>query len=76
MKELVKMIVSNLVTKPEEVEINQTETDTDIIFEIKVSSDDIGRVIGKKGRIINAIRIVVKSAGLNSGKNVMVEIMN
>ncbi len=76
MKELIEMIVSNLIANPSELKITQNETDTDIIFEISVAADDIGRVIGKKGRIINAVRTVVKASSINSEKNVMIEIIS
>ncbi len=74
MKELVEIIVTNLITKPEELEIKQIENESEIIFEIKVSDEDVGRVIGKKGRIISAVRTVVKAASIGVDKNVMVEI--
>ncbi len=76
MKELIEIIVSNLITKPEELVITETENESEIIFEIKVADDDIGRVIGKKGRIISAVRTVVKAASINTDKNVMVEIIS
>ncbi len=75
MKELVEYIVKALVDKPEEVSISQTEGESVTILEIKVSSEDAGKVIGKEGRIANAIRTIVKAAGAKNKKRVTVEIM-
>lgn len=75
MKELVEYLVKALVDKPEEVVINQTEGEAVTILEIKVASDDAGKVIGKDGRIANAIRTIVKAAGAKNKKRVTVEIM-
>jgi predicted RNA-binding protein YlqC (UPF0109 family) len=75
MKELVEYLVRALVDKPEEVKISQTEEDMATILEIRVASDDAGKVIGKDGRIANAIRTIVKAAGAKNTKRVTVEIM-
>jgi len=75
MKELVEYLVKALVDKPEEVNISQTEGESVTILEIKVASDDAGKVIGKEGRIANAIRTIVKAAGAKNKKRVTVEIM-
>jgi len=76
MKNLVEYIVKELVDKPEEVKINETQGESIIILEISVANDDIGKVIGKEGRIANAIRTVVKAAAAKQGKKVTVEIMS
>ena len=76
MKELVEYIVKELVDKPEEVKINETQGESIAILEISVAPDDIGKVIGKEGRIANAIRTVVKAAAAKQGKKVTVEIMS
>jgi predicted RNA-binding protein YlqC (UPF0109 family) len=75
MKELVEYLVKGLVDKPEEVKISQTEGESATILEIRVAPDDAGKVIGKEGRIANAIRTIVKAAGAKSKKRVTVEIM-
>ena len=75
MKDLVEYIVKALVDKPDEVEIKQTEAESLTILEIKVGAEDVGKVIGKEGRIANAIRTIVKSAGAKDRKRVTVEIM-
>lgn len=75
MKELVEYLVKALVDKPEEAKISQTEGESVTILEIRVAPDDAGKVIGKEGRIANAIRTIVKAAGAKSKKRVTVEIM-
>jgi uncharacterized protein len=75
MKQLVEMIIKSLVDSPEEVQIGETAGESVVILEIKVAPDDIGKVIGKEGRIANAIRTVVKAAAARSEKKVTVEIL-
>ena len=75
MKELVEMMARNLVDSPEEVIVNETAGDSIIILEINVSQDDIGKVIGKEGRIANAIRTIVKASAAKQDKKVTVEIV-
>ena len=74
-KELVEFLVRSLVDRPEEVSVNVVEGEKSTILELHVAEDDIGKVIGKQGRIAKAIRAVVKAAGLKSGENVLVEIV-
>ncbi|BBF42193.1 KH domain RNA binding protein YlqC [Lachnospiraceae bacterium KM106-2] len=74
MKELVEVIATSLVDHPEEVVVTESETDKSITIELKVSSDDMGKVIGKQGRIAKAIRTVVKAAASKDDKKVIVEI--
>jgi len=75
MKELVDMIVKSLVDTPDEVTINETVGESISILEISVSPDDVGKVIGRDGRIANALRTVVKAAAAKHGKKVTVEIL-
>jgi predicted RNA-binding protein YlqC (UPF0109 family) len=75
MKNLVENIVKALVDNPEGVIINETAGESIIILEISVSPEDVGKVIGKDGRIANAIRTVVKAAAAKNDKKVTVEIM-
>lgn len=74
MKELVKVIAMSLVDHPEEVVVTEAETENAIVVELKVSADDMGKVIGKQGRIAKAIRTVVKAAASKDDKKVVVEI--
>ena len=62
MKELVKIIATSLVDHPEQVEVTETETDEQITVELRVAPEDMGKVIGKQGRIAKSIRTVVRAA--------------
>ncbi|MBA1333829.1 MAG: KH domain RNA binding protein YlqC [Firmicutes bacterium] len=75
MKELVELIARALVDNPESVEVNQVEGEQSIIIELKVAPDDMGKVIGKQGRIAKAIRTIVKAAATRDSKRVVVEII-
>jgi uncharacterized protein len=75
MKDLVELIVKALVDNTNEVEIKETAGESVVILEIKVSTTDVGKVIGKEGRIANAIRTIVKAAASKQGKKVTVEII-
>ena len=75
MKELVEVIAKALVDFPEEVSVTETENDRAIILELRVAQSDMGKVIGKQGRIAKAIRSVVKAAASKEDKKVVVEIM-
>ena len=74
MKELVEVIAKALVDCPDEVVVTETETDRAIVLELRVAQSDMGKVIGKQGRIAKAIRTVVKAASLSDNKRVDVEI--
>ncbi|MBO3318383.1 MAG: KH domain-containing protein [Clostridium perfringens] len=75
MKELVEIIAKALVDKPEDVHVNEVLGEESIILELKVSPEDMGKVIGKQGRIAKAIRTVVKAAAIKENKKVVVEII-
>ena len=74
MKELVEVIASALVDNPSEVVVTETETDEGIVLSLTVAPDDMGKVIGKQGRIAKAIRTVVRAAGSKGDKKIMVYI--
>ncbi|MCI8727003.1 MAG: KH domain-containing protein [Hungatella sp.] len=74
MKELVEVMAKALVEHPEEVSVTETEKNGEIIVELKVDPSDMGKVIGKQGRIAKAIRSVVKAAASKEEKKVTVEI--
>lgn len=74
MKELVLFLARSLVDSPEEVKVTETEGPEAIILELNVAPDDMGKVIGKQGRIAKAIRSVVKAATEKGAKPVFVEI--
>ena len=75
MRELVEVIAKSLVDYPDEVIVTQKETEKAIIVELRVAQPDMGKVIGKQGRIAKAIRAVVKAAASKVEKKVVVEIM-
>lgn len=76
MKELVEYIVKALVDKPEDVRINEVKSEKTVILELRVDQQDIGKVIGKQGRIIKAIRVVINAAAAKSMTRVVLEILD
>ena len=74
MKELLIYIVENLVDHPEAVEVIETERDGEVILELHVAQEDIGKVIGRQGRIAKEIRTIVRSMASRTGTRVSVEI--
>lgn len=74
MKELVEVIVKALVDDPESVVVTEKEEGRTTIVEVKVADSDMGKVIGKQGRIAKAIRVVMRAAAVRQGEKVIVEI--
>lgn len=74
MKELVEVIASALVDSPEDVIVTETEDEKQIVLNLTVAPEDMGKVIGKQGRIAKAIRTVVRAAGSKGDKKIMVDI--
>lgn len=74
MKGLLEVIAKSLVDNPEEVVVTEKETEKGLVLELKVAPSDMGKVIGKQGRIAKAIRSVVKAAASRENKQVSVEI--
>ncbi|WP_097025518.1 KH domain-containing protein [Clostridium peptidivorans] len=75
MKELVKIIAKSLVDNPDMVQVNEITGEQSVILELRVAPEDMGKVIGKQGRIAKAIRTVVKAAAIKENKRVVVEIL-
>ena len=75
MKNLVEVITKALVDEPEKVVITEKQEGKTTVIEVRVSDNDMGKVIGKQGRIAKAIRSVVKAAAAKEDKKVVVEIM-
>jgi len=75
MKELVEYIVKALVDKPSDANISETQGESLTILEIRVAPEDAGKVIGREGRIANAIRTITKAAAAKQQKRITVEIM-
>lgn len=74
MKGLLEVIAKSLVDNPDEVVVTEKETENGLVLELKVAPSDMGKVIGKQGRIAKAIRSVVKAAASRENKQVSVEI--
>lgn len=75
MKEVLEIIAKALVDNPDEVEVKEVDGEQSVILELKVAESDMGKVIGKQGRIAKAIRTVVKAAASRENKRVVVEIL-
>ena len=76
MKELVEVIAKSLVDKPDEVNVTEREDAGAIVVELRVAQSDMGKVIGKQGRIAKALRTVVKAASSGEDKKVIVDIVD
>ncbi len=75
MTKLVEIIAKSLVDDPDAVQVTETQSGATTVIQLKVADDDMGKVIGKQGRIAKALRTVVKSAASKTGKKVVVEIV-
>ncbi len=76
MTELLEFLVKALVEEPERVVVEELEEDGDLVYEISVAEGDLGRVIGKGGRIANAIRTIAKAAAVRIDRRVIVDILD
>ena len=76
MKEMLEILVKSLVDNPENVTITEKENGNDVTMELKVDASDIGKVIGKQGRIAKAIRVLMRAYATKIGKKVNVEILD
>ncbi len=75
MKALIELMAKSLVDKPEEVSVAEVEGERTVVFELRVSKSDIGKVIGKQGNTARAIRTILSAAGTKLGKRCVVEIL-
>lgn len=75
MKDLVEYVVESLVDHPEQVHVEETEMPAETLLELTVATSDMGRVIGKGGRVINAIRALVQVAAAKQGKQATLELL-
>ena len=73
MKESLELIITSLVSEPSEVYINEQDGEKEVTFQVKVKDTDMGKVIGKEGRIAKAIRTIMKSIAAKEGKRVNIE---
>lgn len=76
MKELLTYIVQNLVSNPDSVAVTESAQGDEIVFELRVAPEDMGRVIGRHGRIAKEIRTLMKATGNRQNKKVSVEILD
>ncbi len=76
MKELVELLVKALVDDPSAVEVTEVEEHRSVLYEVRVAPDEMGRVIGRQGKIINALRTVVKAASTKDDLRVSVELVS
>ncbi|MBR2743772.1 MAG: KH domain-containing protein [Clostridia bacterium] len=76
MKEILELIITNLVENKQEVSIEEIAEDKVVTYKVKVSKDDMGRVIGKQGRVAKSIRTVMKSVSAKEGKKVNIDFVD
>lgn len=76
LKSLLETLARSLVDEPGEVSVTASESESTVLLELRVAPDDVGKVIGKQGRIARAIRTVVKASAVRHGKKVVVEIVD
>ena len=76
MKEIIETIILNLVDNKDAVSVNEVQGEKSIVYEVKVAEDDMGKVIGRQGRLAKYIRTVVKSIGAREHKKVSVEFID
>ena len=76
MKDLLTYIAQNLVVHPQAVDVQETESDGNVVLELRVDPSDMGKVIGRQGRIAKEIRTLMRSVAQRQGKKVSVEIMD
>ena len=75
LKELVEFIAKSLVDNPDEVQVTEIGGEQTVVYELRVAKEDLGKVIGKQGKIAKAIRLVVKAAAVKADKKVSVDIV-
>jgi predicted RNA-binding protein YlqC (UPF0109 family) len=75
LKELLEFMAKSLVEKADEVTVSEVESDGETVYQIQTAESDIGRVIGKQGRIIKAIRTVAKAAAVKEGIKIRVDVV-
>jgi predicted RNA-binding protein YlqC (UPF0109 family) len=75
-KELLEYLARALVDSPESVEVTSVESEKSVILQLRVDPDDVGKVIGKRGRIAQAMRTLIKASATKEGRNAIVEIID
>jgi predicted RNA-binding protein YlqC (UPF0109 family) len=75
-EDLVVYLARSLVDNPDEVRVTRTERDGAVVFELRVAEDDVGKVIGRQGRIARALRTIVRASGAHQNERALLEIVN
>ena len=75
LRDLVAFIAMSIVDEPDKVLVSEVEGERAVVFEVRVAPDDMGKIIGKKGRVIHAVRSLVQAAAAKEGKRAAVEIL-
>ena len=76
MKELLTYLIQNLVDHPDEVSVTERASGSETVFEVRVADGDMGKVIGRQGRIIKEVRVLMKAIAQRKGKKVSVEVLD
>ena len=76
MKELLTYMIQNLVDHPDEVSVTEREAGAETVYEVRVADGDMGKVIGRQGRIIKEVRVLMKAVAQRQGKKVSVEVLD
>jgi hypothetical protein len=76
MKELLTYLIQNLVDHPDEVTVTERASGSETVFEVRVADGDMGKVIGRQGRIIKEVRVLMKAVAQRKGKKVSVEVLD
>lgn len=76
MREIVEVLTRALVDHPEQVEVREVEGEASVVIEVKVAPEDVGKIIGRQGRIARALRTVVRAVSARDGKKASVEILS
>lgn len=76
MKELLEFLARSLVDHPDQVKVEETESTSGVVLRLSVAKEDLGKVIGKQGRIARALRTVIKASAIKEGKQATVEIVD
>ncbi len=76
MKELLTYMIQNLVDHPDQISVTEREAGGETVFEVRVADGDMGKVIGRQGRIIKEVRVLMKAVAQRKGKKVSVEVLD
>lgn len=76
MKEILQLIITNLVIDKDNISIEEIENNNNVTYKVKVSKDDMGRIIGKQGKVAKSIRTIMKSVSAKEGKKVNIEFVD